>query len=67
MLTKAQVVARFKEVVMPGVRVTERFYGNGKDVILRSEAWNNYVDALSEDGEITREQCDTWTHPAICN
>lgn len=64
-MSKADAVADFKENVMPGVR--EAYEKDGRpDFIARSEAWNNFTDALCKDGLITMHQYETWTHPAIC-
>lgn len=63
--TKAQVERSFRETILPCVR--ERFEQDGAaDYPARSEAWNNFTDALCKDGAITSHQYNTWSHPACC-
>ncbi|KKN58900.1 hypothetical protein LCGC14_0547020 [marine sediment metagenome] len=38
-----------------------------KDKPMRSEAWNDFTDALCKEGRITMKQYETWTHPSWCN
>lgn len=65
-MTKAQAVALFKEEVLPIIQ--SRYETDGeRDVIARSEAWNNFTDALCKDGQITDHQYETWVHPPCCN
>ena len=65
-MTKAQAVAEFKEWVLPAIR--EKYEQDGKrDVIARSEAWNNFTDALCKEERITAKQYETWDHPRCCN
>lgn len=33
----------------------------------RRQAWNDYIDGLQKDGQITRRQSETWTQPAFIN
>lgn len=63
--TKKQVVAMFKESVMPGVRAVHEQDGR-MDRPARREAWNNMVDSLAKNDDISWHQANTWTHPAIC-
>lgn len=58
-MTKAQVLAMFKEEILPYV-VTK--YGIN-DRPAKAEAWNNFTDSLCTDGYITRKQNDTWSNP----
>ena len=64
-LTKREAEARFREEIMPGIR--DAYEQDGiPDYPGRSEAWNDWTDALCKDREITSHQYDTWTHPACC-
>lgn len=65
-MTKKQAVTEFKETVLPAIR--EAYEQDGRrDVVARSEAWNNYTDMLCKDRLITTHQYNTWSHPACCN
>lgn len=56
-MTKQQAVEYFKEHVLPDLDTT--------DLPLVRTAWNDYVDALQKDGQITERQADTWGQPAF--
>lgn len=59
-MTKKQALRDFKEHVLPNIPLRH----NGKvDEVARSEAWNNYTDALCKDGQITLKQYESWTNP----
>ncbi len=58
-MNKKEVVAEFKEFVLPNV--IKRF--GEKDKIALAEAWNDYTDALCKDGRITLKQYESWTNP----
>lgn len=64
-MTKAQVVAEFKEFVLPQVKVMYEQDGR-MDRCARREAWNDYTDMLCKDRLITPHQYDTWVHPRCC-
>ena len=64
-LTKKQVEAMFREDILPMIKAMYEQDGR-RDVIARCEAWNNFTDALCKDRQITLQQYETWTHPAIC-
>jgi len=47
--------------------VTESYERDGEpDLPARSEAWNNWTDALCKDGEISDWQYANWSQPACC-
>jgi hypothetical protein len=64
-MTKQEAVRQFKDEVLPYIK--EKYEQDGKrDVIARSEEWNNFVDWLCQEGDITNWQCENWTHPRCC-
>ena len=65
-MTKRQAVSMFVFAVLPEVKAAYEQDGR-KDRVARSEAWNNYTDALCKDRLITLRQYETWAHPACCN
>lgn len=62
-LTKKEVMAMFLEHVLPAIQRTEQEQTGRVDLPMRSEAWNNFVDSLQKDGQISRRQADTWVNP----
>jgi hypothetical protein len=64
-MNKATVVSMFKESFMSAINAEEKKTG-GKDMPMRREAWNNYIDMLRKDGKITEKQYMNWDQPAIC-
>jgi hypothetical protein len=58
-VTKAEIVRRFREDVLPHVIA---HYGRADRVAIREE-WNNWTDALCKDGEISLQQYDSWSNP----
>jgi hypothetical protein len=64
-MTKQEAVRQFKDEVLPYIK--EKYEQDGKrDVIARSEAWNNFADWLCQEGDITNWQCENWMHPRCC-
>jgi hypothetical protein len=59
-MTKAQALADFKENVLPEIKKAEC---NGVDEPMRSQAWNDYTDALCKSRHITLKQYESWTNP----
>ena len=55
MLTKKQVDTDFLDRILPKIL-------KGDKPAIR-QAWNEYVDMLHKDGEITTKQADTWVCP----
>lgn len=64
-MTKQEAVEMFKEEVLPYVKQMYEQDGE-RDVIARSEEWNNFTDWLCKEGYITSHQYETWTHPRCC-
>lgn len=62
-MTKADADAAFREHYLPGILRQEAETGPGVDGPMRREAYNNYVDHLAKDGQISERQAATWTHP----
>lgn len=56
-MTKQQAIEYFKEHVLPRLDITDR-------PLVRT-AWNDYVDALQKNGQITERQAETWEQPAF--
>jgi len=64
-MMKTEVVALFKEVVLPAIQKREQ--ANRIDEVMRREAWNNFTDMLCKERTITLHQYETWSHPACCS
>jgi len=65
-LTKKEVLAMFKQEVLPVIREKEAEYRCGHQTVdtpMRREEWNNYVDYLYSDKLITQRQLDNWSNP----
>ena len=61
-MTKTEAIAEYRKYILPEVRRT--YERDGRiDGPARAEAWNNFTDALHQDGQITTKQVNTWTHP----
>ena len=58
--TKAQVLDQFRYNWKVFVKQNPSWRG---DTIAKREAWNNFVDVLSREGDITQSQRDNWTNP----
>ena len=56
-MTKVEVVASFKEMLR---EAGDPLRG---DSIAKREAFNNYVDMLNKDGDVTDWQADNWSNP----
>jgi hypothetical protein len=65
-MTKREAVREFTQYALPQVKAAYEQDGR-KDRVARSEAWNNFTDALCKDRQITMHQYESWTHPAVCN
>ena len=60
--TKAEVLRRFREEVLPYIR--QRYEQDGRvDTVARREAWNDYTDMLAKNREITTKQYEDWDNP----
>ena len=56
-MTKVEVVASFREMLRES---GDPFKG---DSIAKREAFNNYVDMLNKDGDVTDNQANNWSNP----
>ena len=66
-VTKKQVDNIFITEVMPAIRKLESQYRTGrvtKDIPLRCEEYNNFVDSLSKDRQITSSQAERFCIPS---
>jgi hypothetical protein len=66
-LTKKQVDQIFVQDVMPAIRKLEAQYKTGrstKDIPMRCEEYNTFVDSLSQDRQITSKQAEKFCIPA---
>ena len=64
-MTKSEALEQWKLYRLPTLQQREQRWGNGIDRVARREDWNNYADALCQEGKITPWQCENWTHPRI--
>lgn len=55
MTTKKDVLKYFNEYIKPTIPSDDK-------PALR-EAWNNYIDMLCKDGDITEKQYNNWSNP----
>jgi len=69
-ITREQAIERFKEYVLPSVIKDELDRGiDGVyriDEVMRSEAWNDFTDALCKGHEISDWQYMNWSTPDCC-
>jgi len=56
-MTKVEVVASFREMLRES---GDPLRG---DSIAKREAFNNYVDMLNKDGDVTDNQANNWSNP----
>ncbi len=62
LMTYDEVKKAFEEEILPFI--VQAYEQNGQqDYPARAEGWNNYTDALRDDGRITEEEYDTWENP----
>jgi hypothetical protein len=57
MTTRIQAIRDFKESILPGLPSRDRPALRG--------AWNDYVDHLQKDGQISERAAATWDQPAF--
>ena len=62
----AQAVEMFTNDILPGLVAIEATQSGNIDYPLRCETWNNWVDSLCKDGQISDWQYENWSHPP-CN
>jgi hypothetical protein len=58
--TKQQVLEQFKELWTEAVKHDPTLKG---DSIAKREAFNDYVDALNQDGLVSDDQAFNWSNP----
>jgi len=57
----ADACETFTTEILPMIQ--EQFEQDGiPDIPARSEAWSNFVDGLSQDGQISEWQANNWSH-----
>jgi len=61
-ITFDQACEIFREDILPMVIQTYELDGI-KDDPARCETWNNWVDGLNKDGQISDWQAMNWSHP----
>ena len=61
-ITREQAIASFEEYELPIIQQDEQRLGH-IDYVARSEAWNNYVDSLWQNRQISDWQLENWEHP----
>lgn len=61
--TKKQIDEFFKAEILPSIKVLE--YGGFTDRPRITETYNNYIDSLYKDGEITEKQANSFIIPKI--
>ena len=61
-ITREQAIASFEEYILPSIRAEHEQDGE-PDYVARSEGWNNYVDGLWQDRQISDWQLENWEHP----
>jgi hypothetical protein len=59
-MTKAQAQNHFYKFILPGIIQAEQ---GVLDTPMRRQAWNEYVDQLRNDEQITEKQAETWNNP----
>jgi len=59
--TKRQALKEFKWVWQTYLSMYRTIRSDDK--IAKREQWNNFIDSLNKDGEVTDEQAATWINP----
>ena len=62
----SDAVQQCEDFILPMVQQQHERDGE-PDIVARSEAWNNYVDALHSDEVISDWQVANWEHPPCCD
>ena len=64
-MTRDEAIEIFDNHILPIVK--QNMEPDGQiDIPARSEAWNNWTDAMCKDGQISDWQYENWTHPPSC-
>ena len=58
-------VQQFEDCILPMIQEDEKNLGH-VDIPARSEAWNNWTDAMCKDGQISDWQYENWSQPDSC-
>ena len=64
-MTFDQACEQFTDCILPMIQEQHEQDGNA-DIPARSEAWNNWIDSLHRDEQISDWQVANWDHPP-CN
>ena len=64
-MTRDEAIEIFDNHILPIVKQNMEHDGQ-IDEPARSEAWNNWTDAMCKDGQISDWQYENWTHPPSC-
>tara|TARA_R110000824_G_scaffold232791_2_gene420953 strand:+ start:373 stop:597 length:225 start_codon:yes stop_codon:yes gene_type:complete len=64
-MTRDEAIDIFDNHILPLVQQGMESDGE-PDIPARSEAWNNWTDAMCKDGQISDWQYENWTHPPSC-
>ena len=64
-MTRDEAIDIFDNHILPIVKQGMEPDGE-PDIPARSEAWNNWTDAMCKDGQISDWQYENWTHPPSC-
>lgn len=59
-LTKVEVVAQFRSNWREFIKENRSWRG---DSVAKRESFNNFVDALNKDGDVTDWQANNWSNP----
>lgn len=66
-MTKKEAVVLFKDVYPKGSFYTPSQHSSGVrstlDKPMRDQAWNDFVNALQQNGEVSKKQSETWLSP----
>ena len=62
----ADAVQQFEDCILPMIQEDEKNLGH-VDIVARSEAWNNFIDGLHANEQISDWQVANWEHPDCCN
>ena len=60
-LTFDQATEQFTDCILPMIQESEQRLGH-IDMIARCEAWNDWIDGLNQDDQISDWQVENWSH-----
>lgn len=65
-----EAIEQFERDILPALIAQETTWQGGTwqhaDECFRSEAWNNWTDAMCKNREISDWQHENWSHPDCC-